>query len=336
MTLGGRSGGLLPHSSYTTTGDTTATRTLGLSAITAATLVIGGPVSARSFVDDVGAAVSTATGDAGRSVGTAWEQTKAAVHKGAGDTGDLLGKGLDGVNHAAKEVEKVFCDVMTAGKASQGEASCGVNAGVGAETNGNKTTYYTYNPQQPDTHYPITKDQTTLPDANDLAAMDRIFGNPKPLEDWEKDQADQLGNFLKPGDRLGLPWSGMISEVHSPATAWNIRPGGDFMDYRTDPRYPDNRRWHGSLDVLNKVGEDVYALAGGTIARPANPGRPGMMGLEIAAPNGYTIDTFYVQPTPAITEALAHHQSITVKAGDKIGSAQLDFPHFRCRGTAIE
>ena len=95
-----------------------ATRTLGLSAITAATLVIGGPVSARSFVDDVGAAVSTATGDAGRSVGTAWEQTKAAVHKGAGDTGDLLGKGLDGVNHAAKEVEKVFCDVMTAGKAS--------------------------------------------------------------------------------------------------------------------------------------------------------------------------------------------------------------------------
>jgi hypothetical protein len=29
-----------------------------------------------------------------------------------------------------------------------------------------------------------------------------------------------------------------------------------------------------------------------------------------------------VQPTPAIIEALAHHQAITVKAGDKIGSAQ--------------
>ena len=55
----------------------------------------------------------------------------------------------DGINHFGKEFEKEFCNVMTLGAYKRGEASCGVNAGVGKDNQG----YYTYNPQTPDTHY---------------------------------------------------------------------------------------------------------------------------------------------------------------------------------------
>jgi hypothetical protein len=198
----------------------------------------GQPAAARSVLGDIGAAV-----------GTAWEQTKTAVHQGSVDTGNFLQKGVDGVNHFADQVAKGFCDVMTLGQSSQGKAGCSVNGGVGAQTDGRgNTTYYTYNPQDPGIHYPVTPHQTAMPSSADLAQLDRIFGTPVPLQDWEKHQADLLGDLLKPGDKIGLPWAGMLDEVHSPAKEWNIRSGGAFLDYRTDPRYPDGRRWHGGLD----------------------------------------------------------------------------------------
>ncbi len=294
--------------------------TISLTAATTSSSACGG------FWDvgcNVGKAIEKAAQDTGRAVEKGLHDTGRALEKAAQDTGRAVDKAFEDLNHAAREVEKVFCDIATLGQASQGKAGCGVNAGVGVQTNGDgKPQYYTYNPQQPEIHYPITRDQTTLPDGHDLAEMDRLFGPSVPLEDWEKRQADMLGDLLKPGDKIGLPWAGMLKDVHPPAAAWNIRPDGQFMSYRDDSRYPNGRRWHGGLDVINKVGEDVYAIASGKIVRLSNPGRNGMMGVEILTPSGYTISTFYVMPTLEIQAALNGRKEIPVTAGQRIGTAQ--------------
>jgi len=68
-----------------------------------------------------------------------YEDVRKFFSRTAGD----VEKGLD---HFGREFEKEFCDFFTAGRASRGEAGCGINGGVGVDKEG----VYTYDPQQPD------------------------------------------------------------------------------------------------------------------------------------------------------------------------------------------
>lgn len=136
----------------------------------------------------------------------------------------------------------MFCSIMTLGGSDRGEAGCSVNGGVGASSDGSTTKPYTYDPRNPDHHYPVGQNELTIPNSSDLAAMDRLLGSAPEMQDWERHESERLQLFLNPGDQIGLPWANAASETNFPNGTGEIRePGGNFLDRRHDDRYPPCR-----------------------------------------------------------------------------------------------
>jgi Peptidase family M23 len=310
-------------------------RSAVLRLITAVGLVLlaGSGLARADFWSDAGHAIEKAAHDTGHAVEKATQDTGHAVEKAAQDTGHALEKAaqdtgaegertFDNLNHFADETAKVFCDIFTLGGYSRHEAGCGINAGVGASTNGQEVKPYIYDPNTPEQHYEVTEAQKTLPTQEELNAASDLF-KPTPMEQWERDEDAAIPFFLKPGDQVGLPWAGMLHEVSYPNGDGAIRhPGGDFMDTRTDANYPDKWRFHGGIDFLNQAGGPVYAPSAGTIVRTFQPTKPGTLAIEVRNAGGYTTQVLYLQPTQAIQDALTRKEPITVHAGERIGVAQ--------------
>lgn len=309
-----------------------------IGAVTVTALLLSG-ASARADwwsrnVAPVGHAVETATHQTGAAVETATHQTGKALEIAGHDTGVAINKAnndfhaqtrrdWDHINQAADEVAKAFCSIMTGGASDNGEASCGVSGGVGVSADGKTAKPYTYDPKYPDQHYPVGKQELTIPNSSELAAMDKLFGKAPEMQDWERRESARLQLFLNPGDQIGLPWANAASETQFPNGTGEIRkPGGNFLDRRHDERYPGGYRLHGGIDYVNKVGDKVFAPVSGTVTRVIFPGEPGLTGIEIKTDRGYTAQVFYIAPPPEVTAALGHHEHPWIKAGGIIGTAQ--------------
>lgn len=229
-----------------------------------------------------------------------------------------------GINHFGKEVEREFCDFFTAGRASRGEAGCGVSAGVGRDSEG----VYTYDPQNPDEKFrPSQQQGVKNAELQDFAE----FVHSQRIRIWELKDNDFHGirRFLLPDYTLGEPWPNMEREVAAPTKTGAIRGAGpqgsgEFLAPRQ--RKDGGVRFHAGIDYTTTVGEPIYSPISGTIVRVKAP-RPGLLGLLIRNDRGYTASVFYVRPTPDILSALRKvtrdSQALRVVAGQtEIGRAQ--------------
>jgi hypothetical protein len=219
-------------------------------------------------------------------------------------TFEAIGKGIE---HLGREVEKEFCNLMTAGAYKQGRASCGVNAGLGHDDQG----AYTFDPQRPDTKYRGSVPAGSVPPSDRaLADLAALLAASKPHY-YEYDFADAFGvsRFLPPSYRLGEAWPESAGPIATPTRAGVIRRadaqgGGSFLSIR-GAKGKEGYGFHGGEDYVTMPNERIYSPVSGEIERLKPPGKRGLLGLEIRAPNGYTSTVFYVAPTKSIMEALA-------------------------------
>ncbi|UIN38450.1 M23 family metallopeptidase [Methylobacterium oryzae] len=242
------------------------------------------------------------------------EATKAA-RKGSDEIANV-GRGI---GHAAKELEKAFCSIMTNGGSERGTAACEVNAGIGYEGNSKNGHYYTYDPSRPEEHHPVTSGDRNVPTEDELRKMERNFKTPE-MQEWERLEAKRSDSFfIKPGSKLGLPWKDAVAAYHDPTPTGQIRKGGEFLDKRKDKDYPGGYRLHGGIDFLDKIGDPIFAITNGTVVGIAHVS--GLEGLIIKTSDGYTVQEFYFTPSESIRANLQRSGSVKVSAGEQIGTA---------------
>jgi hypothetical protein len=253
-----------------------------------------------------------------------YEDVRKFFSRTAGD----VEKGLD---HFGREFEKEFCDFFTAGRASRGEAGCGINGGVGVDKEG----VYTYDPQQPDQKFRGTSRDPAKTEEDRLLGEFARFVSESQIRTWEYEDQDVHGirRFLPPDAVLGEAWPDGAHALKPPTKSGTIRPcckggGGGFLSPRSDN---GKIRFHAGVDYLAVPGEPIYEPASGSIERIKNPGRPGLAGLLIVDAAGYSASIYYVEPTPEIKEKLLHpspdSEKIKVEAGQTlIGHAQAIHP----------
>ena len=238
-----------------------------------------------------------------------------------------IGKKLE---ENAQAVEREFCDIMTFGGSSRGDAGCNVSAGYGRDNQGT----YTYDPNNPETKYRGNEgDKNDGPTDQKLSEMARNLQESQ-IKTWEYEDEDVYGikRFLLPDTSLGEAWPDASKNVASPTKSGEIRPcckggAGGFLATRNDK---GDLRFHAGTDYTAKVGEVIYAPVSGWVERVKAPGRPGLSGLLLVNDKGYSASVYYIDPTPEIKTALATptKDGITknryeVKAGSTvIGHAQ--------------
>lgn len=236
-----------------------------------------------------------------------------------------VGKGAE---KAADGASREFCDLMTLGQYSQGNASCGINAGVGRDAQGT----YTYDPQNPDQKYRgSTSDKNDGPSDQRLTEMARSFQESQ-IRTWEYQDEDVYGirRFLLPNTVIGEAWPNAERELRPPTKTGEVRAcckggAGGFLATREDH---GSIRFHAGTDYVNQAGDPIYAPMSGTVQRMKNPGRPGLNGLLITNEKGYSASVYYVQPSKEIETSLKRSESkggrpFRVEAGKTvIGSAQ--------------
>ena len=222
----------------------------------------------------------------------------------AGPAVEAIGKGIE---HLGREVEKEFCDLMTAGAYKQGRASCGVNAGVGHDDQG----IYTFDPQHPETKYRGGASAGSVPPTDKALADLADFIAASTPHHYEYDFSDAFGisRFLPADYRLGTAWPQSAGAISTPTRAGIIRRadaqgGGSFLSLRGG-KGRDAFGFHGGEDYVAMPNERIYSPVSGEINRLKLPGKKGLTGLEIRTPNGYTLTVFYVAPTKEILQALA-------------------------------
>lgn len=250
--------------------------------------------------------------------------------------------GVEGVNHFFKEVEKEFCNLMTAGGSKRGDAGCGVNAGVGRDRDGP----YSYDPQRPDEKYRPnqggSKGQSSE-HAKDLQRLaDSLARTTPTYVEYDFQDAFGVDRFLPGKDRIGKPWPEAAGRLASPTRSGLIRDrdkagGGGFLSLRSDSK-SGSVRFHAGEDYVAVPNERIFSPIIGTIERMKNPGKRGLTGLLIRADSGHTLSIYYVAPTQAIQKTLsiapekrsvADIASLKVQAGESVlGYAQdLTLPH---------
>lgn len=239
-------------------------------------------------------------------------------------------KGLD---HFGREFEKEFCDFFTAGRASRGEAGCGINGGVGFDREG----VYTYDPQHPDQKFRGTSRDPAKTEEDRLLSEFAQFVSESQIKTWEYEDQDVHGirRFLPPDTVLGEAWPNAAQALRPPTKSGAIRPlgkggNGGFLAPRSDN---GKIRFHAGVDYLATPGEPIYAPASGSIERIKNPGRPGLGGLLIVDPAGYSASVYYVEPTAEIKQRLSspgvQAEKFKVEAGvTLIGHAQAIHPAY--------
>lgn len=220
-----------------------------------------------------------------------------------------VGHGLD---HFFGEVEKEFCNVMTLGAYKEGDASCGVSAGVGADSEG----VYTYNPDNPE-------DKFRLP--NSPHGRDYLVDMQMRFYEYDFEDAFGIRRFL-PADYVpGDPWPSDGGPLAAPTASGEVRGkdakgGGSFLAPRWDEK-AERIRFHGGVDYATTPGEPIYAPISGYVVRYKNP-RAGFKGLLLRTDNGYTASVFYVVPDRTIVDALKRGERVRVAAGQTaIGTA---------------
>lgn len=248
-----------------------------------------------------------------------WKEIKNAG-KDINNAAIAIGKGVD---HLGNEINREFCDLMTLGQYSQGNAGCGVNAGVGRDSHGT----YTYDPQNPDQkYYGSTSDRNDGPFDQRLSEMARSFQESQ-IQTWEYQDEDVYGirRFLLPDKTVGEAWPNAEKELRAPTKTGEVRAcckggAGGFLATRADH---GSLRFHAGTDYTNKAGDPVYAPMNGWISRMKNPGRPGLNGLLITNDRGYTASIYYVKPSDDVRIALEKGTRFKVEAGKtQIGTAQ--------------
>ncbi|MCT2580922.1 hypothetical protein P3C33_27710 [Mesorhizobium sp. P16.1] len=225
-----------------------------------------------------------------------------AIGKGVEHLGQEIGKGAE---HLGNEVNKEFCDLMTMGRYSKGEASCGTNAGVGYDEQGT----YTYNPSEPDQKYRGSSgDRNNGPSDQRLSEMARSL-HESQIATWEYEDEDVYGirRFLLPDKTLGEAWPNAERELRPVTSSGEIRPcckggGGGFLATRADH---GSLRFHAGVDYVNRAGDPLFSPMDGWVERIKNPGRPGLSGLLIVNEKGYKASIYYVEPTAAIRQAIS-------------------------------
>lgn len=237
--------------------------------------------------------------NAGRDINRAAINVGKAVERGVQD----VGKGLD---HLGGEINREFCDLMTLGKASKGEAGCNTSAGIGYDDQGT----YTYDPSAPDIKY--RGGEGSAGDANStdkqLSQMAE-FAKASEIETWEYEDQDVNGiaRFLPPDTVLGEAWPNAATSLKPPTKSGQLRPccgggGGGFLATRFDK---GKLRFHAGADYATVVREEIYSPISGWVERVKNPGKPGLMGLLLVNDKGYSASVFYIEPTQEIRDALA-------------------------------
>jgi murein DD-endopeptidase MepM/ murein hydrolase activator NlpD len=258
-------------------------------------------------------AVAKAGTDTRKTIGQAGTDTRTTIGKAGTDARKAIAKaGTDtrvgaqaaekGINHFGDEFSKWFCSLMTNGGSDDGSASCSVSAGYNSSGRA-------YDPSDPTKVQPIPDERLKLPSKADLDSVYRFQTPPQLMEAWERSEDRLLKDYLRPGDRIGLPWASPGVPPVLPTVEGVIRASGYFLDVRRDPRYPGGYRFHGGTDYLTKVGDPIRAIAPGAITRtfiPSNEGaHAGLMAVEIHMNNGYTAQYLYIKPSAAIVAQIA-------------------------------
>lgn len=241
-----------------------------------------------------------------------WHKTWHELDNAGKDINKTAIKVGKGAEHLGQQVGKTFCDLMTMGQYSQGNAGCNINAGVGRDSKGT----YVYNPSDPDKKYRGDEsDENKGPTDQRLSEMVRTFKESQ-IQTWEYEDQDVYGikRFLPPNTTIGEAWPNADRELKPPTKSGEIRPcckggGGGFLATRNDHGH---LRFHAGVDYVDHVGEKITAVMSGWVQRMKNPGRPGLTGLLIVNDRGYTASIYYIKPTPEITKALQAENPIGV------------------------
>ncbi|HEY0421238.1 MAG TPA: hypothetical protein VGC80_17105 [Acetobacteraceae bacterium] len=274
---------------------------------------------------DVGRAIEGGAKDTGRAIEGGAKGTGRAIERGANDTGRAIsGGGAKAAGQAGtrilRSIDIAFCQLSR----RSSEPPCTGRTGAGSFTDERgQQAYFTYDPERPDIRRPVTPERLTLPDGP--AATDATFGQPMFMAPWEQEASDRMHLFIRPDDRLGLPWPGMATEIRSPTGSWATRPGGGFLSNRAEANSRDARRLWMGMDLLNRAGDRVQAPADGMLTRADPPdGRfPEFRALQITTATGHRFRIFPVAATPQIEAALRDNdRGIVVRAGETIGTAQ--------------
>jgi murein DD-endopeptidase MepM/ murein hydrolase activator NlpD len=228
-----------------------------------------------------------------------------------------------------KEFEKGFCDAMTLGGYSRGEASCGVSAGVGRDQQGP----YTFDPSKPDEkHRGDSRAKSETPSAKELDRMARILNaGPPHYYEYDFEKVFGLERFMPGNYKLGIPWPNSEGPIAAPTREGIVRSrdkigGGGFLAPRIDKK-TGAARFHVGIDYVAMPGQKIMSPVTGDIVRTKNPGKAGLTGLEVKTAGGYVASIFYVAPTQEVSKAIAaggtEHRAMHVEAGKTvIGYAQ--------------
>jgi hypothetical protein len=214
------------------------------------------------------------------------------------------------VNKVGAKVENELCDIFTLGGHSKGTSGCGLDVGVGIDTNG------PYLFPQGD---PNQKMRIETPQAKALVEI--------PIPDYELEFAEIFGtprHFLDIG-KFGGTFMG-DKPFQNPTNSGTVRAsGGEFAATRTDKLSGGGYRirFHAGVDYLASESESIFSPVDGEILRISypNPKFPELTGVFIKS-GDYKINLFYVRPDSQIKAALEKNQTVKIAAGQPIGSAQ--------------
>jgi len=274
-------------------------------------------------VAPIGKAIEKGAHDAGKAIEKGTQDTGKAIEKGAHDTGNAIEKGAQdtgkGLDHFGTEFEKAFCDFFTAGRASQGEAGCNVNGGVGYDSDRGT---YTYDPANPEQKYYGDETAKSSSEADKNLKEFAKYLNDSQIKTWEYEDNDVYGisRFLPPDTVLGEAWPNAAKEVSAPTSSGKIRPccqggGGGFLSPRNDH---GKVRFHAGTDYETAAGEPIVSPVTGWVERIKNPGRKGLSGLLILNDKGYSASVYYIDPTPEINLRLALTKNFRFKLGRRL------------------